>query len=84
MMYASIQGAGFPYGCAAVKRCSTDGISTFIIHTLDSISASIIHVWVYCILRKICIFIVYSVTVQHFIKFNVTELSMQAHGIFNL
>lgn len=54
-----------------------DGISALIIHTLDSISASIIHMWVHCILRKICIFIVYTVTVQHFIKFDVTELSMQ-------
>lgn len=84
VMYAPSQGAGFPDGSAAVKRCSADGISALIIHTLDSISASIIHMWVHCILRKICIFIVYSVTAQHFIKFNVAELSMQAHDLFNL
>lgn len=84
MMYAPIQGAEFPDGRAAAKPCSADGISALIIHAPDSISASIIHMWVHCILRKICIFIVYTVTVQHFIKFNVTELSMQAHDLFNL
>lgn len=83
-MYAPIQGTGFPDGSAAVKRCSADRISALIIHTLDSISASITHMWVHCILSKICIFIVYSVTVQHFIKLSVSELSMGAHGLFNL
>lgn len=84
MMYAPNQGTAFPDGSAAMKQCSADGISALIIHPLDSISASIIHTWVHCMLRKICIFIVYSVTVQHFIKFNVTELSMQACELFNL
>jgi len=76
VMYALIRGTGFPDGSAVAKRCSADGISALIIHTLDNISASIIHMCVHCMVRKICIFIVYSVTVQHFIKFNVTVLSM--------
>lgn len=84
MMDAPIQGAGFPDGNAVVKRCSADGISALIIHTLDRISASITHTCVHCILSKICIFVVYSVTVQHFIKFSVRELSVGAHGLFNL
>lgn len=67
-----------------MKSCSADGISALIIHTLGSTSASITHMWVHCILSKICISIVYSVTVQHFIKFSVSELSMGAHGLFNL
>lgn len=84
-MHAPIPGnSGFPDGSAAVKRCSADGISALIIHTLDTISASITHVCAHCILSKICISIVYSVAVQHFIKFSVSELSMGAHGLFNL
>lgn len=83
-MYAAVQGTGFPDGSAAVKRCSVDGISALIIHTLDRISASITHTWVHCILSKICIFIVYSVTVQRFIKFSASELSVGGHGLFNL
>lgn len=83
-MYAAVQGTGFPDGSAAVKRCSTDEISALIIHTLDRISASITHTWVRCILSKICIFIVYSVRVQCFIKFRASELSMGGHGLLNL
>lgn len=83
-MYAPIQGSGFPAGSAAARLCSVDGISALIIHTLDRISASITHMCVHCILSKICIFIVYSVTVQLFIKVNVSESSMGAHGLFNL
>lgn len=80
-MFAEIQGMGFSDESMAVEQYSTDEISTLIIHTVDRISAFIIHMCIHGILRKISICIVYSVTVQHFIKFNITELNMQAHDI---
>lgn len=83
-MFAEIQGIGFSDESTALEQHSTDEISALIIHTLDRISAFIIHVRIHGILKKISICIAYSVTVQYFIKFNITELSMQAHDIFNL
>lgn len=84
MMFVQIQGVGFPDGSAVVEQHSMDGISALIIHNLDRINAFIIHMWVHSILRKTCIFTVYSATVQHFIKLNVTELNMQPHNHFKL
>lgn len=84
MMFVQIQGVGFPDESAVVEQHSMDGISALIIHNLDRINTFIIHMWVHGILRKMCIFTVYSATVQHFIKFNVTELNMQPHNHFKL
>lgn len=84
MMFAGVQAVGFSDESMALEQHSTDEISALIIHTVDRISAFIIHMCVHGILRKISICIVYAVTVQHFIKFNITELNMQTHDIFNL